>query len=101
METPESWVILELPDNEYKVFVSWRDGYLNGDSLKINSGIKTVEDKKDHYLFNGHSGSQYKCYKSNYGISSLYATSVLQSILEKSDGNITLLEDRDNWNNLK
>lgn len=93
-EEPQEWVILKLPDNEYKVFGSWSGGYLDGDRWKLNSGIKSVEYDGNYYHFLGYSGSWYKCHKKSYGINSNYGKSVLQSILEKGEGQIEELEDQ-------
>lgn len=64
--TPDNWVIVEIADKDttfYKVLGGWSGGYLDGDRWRINSGITEVEEKEDHYLFYGQSGSVYKCWK--------------------------------------
>lgn len=79
MYTPEEWILVKIngPDQHYRVFGSWRGGYINGDSWRMNSGIKSVEVEKDYYLFKGASGSIYKCHKKLYGINSPYNNTVL------------------------
>lgn len=64
--TPDNWVIVEIADKDttfYKVLGGWSGGYLDGDRWRINSGITEVEEREDHYLFYGQSGSVYKCWK--------------------------------------
>lgn len=88
-ETPEGWVIVKItnPSSDkttvHKVFASWRGGYLNGDSWKMNSGIKSVEETDTHYIFHGYSGSEYHCDKRYYGNSTGYAGMILQGIIER------------------
>lgn len=99
-ETPEKWVILKLPNNNYKVFATWVGGYLGCDSWKLNSGIQQVEQDQDFYYFIGFSGSCYKCNKKNYGITSFYNSSILNQIIEKSNNQIELMEDCSDWSYL-
>ena len=87
IETPHGWIVIKISkENEpdvYKVFASWRGGYLDGDSWKLNSGIKRVEETEDKYIFHGYSGSEYHCKKIYYGVCSGYAGSILDSITDK------------------
>jgi hypothetical protein len=85
MYTPEEWILIKInsDDPHYRVFGSWRGGYLDGDSWKMNSGVTSVEMKGDYYLFNGASGSVYKCHKKTYGIRSPYNNSVLHDYKKK------------------
>ncbi len=96
-ETPDNWVILKLPDNNYKVFATWSGGYLDSDNWKLNSGIKQVEQDDNYYYFIGFSNSCYKCKKTSYGIKTMYGYIVLDTIINKSDGNIVLMEDKEDW----
>lgn len=71
---PDKWVILEIINGDeriLKVLGGWNGGYLDGDSWRVNSGITSVEDMEDHYLFHGYSGSTYKCFKRCEGFSIL------------------------------
>ena len=77
--TPAEWCLVRINDDLVKVFGSWRGGYTSGDSWRMNSGIKSVEEKENHYRFIGYSGSVYVCWKKNYGIGSLYNLGVLHS----------------------
>ena len=99
-ETPEKWVILKIEDNNnihYKVFGTWAGGYLGVDRWKVNSGISEVKQDEDYYYFIGFSGSCYKCHKKLYGILTSFGHGVLNDIIERGDGKITLLFDRENW----
>lgn len=82
MHTPDRWIVITLGAPGYpevdKVLASWYGGYLYGDSWQLNSGIERVEEKKDHFLFHGVSGSVYKCYKERHGISG-----IMQEILSR------------------
>lgn len=85
MYVPDEWVIIKIsgPDPHYRVFGSWRGGYLSGESWRMNSGVKSVEMEGDYYLFNGDSGSVYKCHKKAYGIRSFHNSTVLIKWKEK------------------
>ena len=79
METnPDYWCIIKMQYKEpiYKVFATWKGGYLGSDSWRANSGIKKVIDKETHYEIVGFSGSFYKCYKTSYGTTS-YGDNIL------------------------
>lgn len=79
METnPDYWCIIKIPNKEpiYKIFATWKGGYLGSDSWKANSGIEKVIDKETYYEIIGFSGSIYKCYKTAYGTTS-YGNNVL------------------------
>lgn len=73
---PESWVIIKIINDKtdqddlkvlYKVFGSWRGGYIDGDNWRLNSGITKVEEQENCYIFYGASGSAYRCYKTGEG----------------------------------
>lgn len=102
-ETPENWVILKIEGNEtyYRVFGGWRGGYLYGDRWKMNSGIVNIEQDKDYYYFEGHSGSCYKCHKNSYDEFSSYVKGVLDNIIEKSPINIEILDKETDFINLQ
>lgn len=83
MNKPDSWVILKITSKDviYKVFATWKGGYLDGDSWRMNSGISEVIETKKYYDFRGYSGSSYICVKGRYGASG-YTKSVLDSIIK-------------------
>lgn len=85
--TPDRWVILKITryDNLtdttksiYKVFAGWLGGFTQGQSWKLNSGIVKVETEENFYLFYGHSGSVYQCFKGSEGMSS-YMYQILEN----------------------
>jgi hypothetical protein len=72
--TPDSWVILEVSQNNIKtkkVFAGWRGGYLSGDEWRLSSGITVIVDSGDHYDFHNESGSVYHCRKIAQGFTGL------------------------------
>jgi hypothetical protein len=95
--TPERWVILKVP-NGHKVYGTWAGGYLDGDSWKMNSGIKEVEEDENYYYFIGYSGSCYACNKKGYGTATSFGQGVLDNYVKKAEGQIEVLEDCDDWN---
>lgn len=84
MTTPDKWIVLEIPNTGYKVFGSWAGGYLNGDSWRLNSGIKSITKKDNDYIIEGFSGSYYRCNESAYGVMTSYSEGVLQNLLDKA-----------------
>jgi hypothetical protein len=72
--TPDGWVIIKIKgtDPHYRVFGSWRGGYLNGDSWRLNSGIVRAEQNGDTFDLFGHSGSIYTVHKEGYGRLGMY-----------------------------
>ena len=92
---PDEWQLVKISgtDPHYRVFASWRGGYLDGDSWKLNSGIVSVKEDDKYYYFKGHSGSLYKCHKKSYGIRSPYNGSVLAGYVTGSQGTLEVIED--------
>ena len=99
-ESPERWVIVKLPNNYYKVFGTWTGGYLDGDRWKLNSGISKVEQDENFYYFIGFSGSCYECHKKGYGTATSWGLSVLNKIIEQGNGQIELMENVEDWENV-
>ena len=102
---PDKWIIVKMKGKDetlYKVFACWSGNYLHGDSWQMNSGIKAASEAKDHWLFEGFSGSIYKCRKGSYGLSN-YGSSVLMNFINKAKEqklNVQILEDTD-WKLIK
>jgi hypothetical protein len=84
MYNPDKWLIVKINSDtpHYRVFGSWGGGYTHGDSWRMNSGIKKVTIDGDYYLFEGSSGSVYKCHKQMYG-STGYGWSVISNMKEQ------------------
>ena len=81
---PEEWQIIRVEGTNphYRVFGSWRGGFLDGDSWRLNSGIVRVEEDETQYHFYGNTGSVYSCHKETYGIRSPYNRGVMDKIAE-------------------
>ena len=93
---PNGWVILECEINsinEYFVFASWSGSYLEGDSWRVNSGIKTVTEDDDHYYFHGYTSSVYKCSKCAEGRISAYNAAVMNGICQKQNVEVVNFEN--------
>ena len=104
---PDKWLVVKIEGKDvpltYKVFACWYGGYLNGDSWKLNSGITKVTKEDGFYLFEGYSGSVYKCHKHEYGFN-MYGHGVLYNIINKSKEagvNVEILPEETNWLELK
>lgn len=102
--TPDTWSVIKITDDQnqsyYKVFASWKGGYLDGDRYRFNSGITKVESDGDYFYFYGYSGSIYKCHKKGYGKHSNWARSVLEKAIEKSieyKATIQIMSDDTDW----
>jgi hypothetical protein len=89
-EIPEKWVIIQFPNNIFKVFASWSGGYLDGSRWKLNSGIVVDEISTDEefYYFVGFSGSVYKCHKKAYGVADSFSKGILTDIVAKTGGKV-------------
>ena len=81
-EVPDAWTILKFSGTGisegpmYKVLAGWYGGYLGADSWRLNSGISSVDDDGDCYLFHGHSGSVYQCHKTIERMTGLMASNL-------------------------
>lgn len=87
MYTPDKWLILKIKGTKetlYKVLAGWSGSYLEGQSWKINSGITKVTEEGNYYLFEGSSGSIYKCHKKAYGTNMITA-GILSKFLSNPD----------------
>lgn len=93
--TPDGWTLVKITgtDPHYRVFGSWRGGYLNGDSWRMNSGITSVTEEDNYYVFKGSSGSEYYCHKEGYGRLGSYGMGVLSHYAENSQGTLSNIEE--------
>jgi hypothetical protein len=81
---PDKWVMLEINQQGtkvYKILAGWSGSYLHGQSWKLNSGCVSAKLDGDYFLFEGYSGSVYKCHKDAYGYNGIIAN-VLHSMEE-------------------
>lgn len=104
---PHKWLVIKIEGGDfpltYKVFACWYGGYLGSNSWKMNSGIAKVTKEEDFYLFEGHSGSVYKCHKDVYGVN-MYGHGVLNNIINKSKEagvNVEIMPEDTNWSKLE
>jgi hypothetical protein len=112
MTQPENWVIVEInypkakdPFHRkiHKIFASWTDSYLGGDSWRLNSGIDRAIVQDETVKFYGYSGSCYECIKGTYGTSTSYTTSVLFDMINLApdiDATIKILRKDTDWTDL-
>lgn len=91
---PDKWVILKIKDT-YKVFAMWSGGYLAGDSWRTNSGIESVEETDNAFLFKGYSGSIYECRKSGYGCN-CYGAALLDGWKKELD-DFEIMSENTDW----
>ena len=92
---PHNWEIVKIngTDPHYRVFGSWRGGFADGDSWRLNSGITDVSEDEDYYYFIGYTGSVYQCHKSAYGRLGFHNTGVLESYCDKSAGTMERMDE--------
>lgn len=105
--TPDKWVVVKIEGEKfpltYKVFACWYGGYLGADSWKLNSGIEKIVKQDNCYLFEGYSGSTYKCHEGGYG-TNMYGHGALQDIIEKSKKvgvTVEILPEDTDWLTIK
>lgn len=93
---PDGWVILKIQSTEgygYKLFSSWRGGYLGNDSWRLNSGITSVEKSDgDYYIVKGNSSTEYAIHPSTFERLGAYNGSVLETIIGNNDVTIINIE---------
>ena len=93
---PDCWKVIEIetPSGEklLKVFGTWRGGYTNGDSWRLNSGVSGIEVEGDLIHFYGHSGSTYTVHKDAEGTSG-YTGGVLATMIAQAEGKAKILDD--------
>lgn len=94
MHNPDNWMIIKIigSDPHYRVFGSWYGGYGGSDSWRMNSGIVSVREDGNYFIFKGSSGSEYTCHKDTYG-ASLYGYGVATSYAKNSDGKFKIIEE--------
>lgn len=93
---PHRWMLIKITgdDPHYRVFASWKGGYLTGDEWRMNSGITKMIEEDDYYLFIGSSGSTYACHKDMYGANS-YGYGVAKQYEEKLAPRFEILDEVD------
>lgn len=99
--SPDNWVIIKIKgDNpHYRVLAGWSGGYTTGDSWRMNSGIRKVEEDDSYYYFSGSSGSTYRCSKGSYTLrmNNAYIWDRLQ---ELHGDKVELMPEDTDWMNM-
>ena len=92
---PDNWVLVKITgtDPHYRVFGSWRGGYAEGDSWRLNSGVTRVEEDENYFYFYGYTGSCYVCGKNSYGYLGSYNSGVITNYCDKSGGKMSIIAD--------
>ena len=88
---PDGWILCEIHGEKetfYKIFSSWRGGYLTGDAWRMNSGVVRCEKEGKFYNFYGNSGSVYRCHEERYGHLGVYNNGVLSDYEQRSEGKL-------------
>lgn len=92
MYIPDSWVLVKIKNNDYRVLAGWSGGYLSGSSWRLNSGVARVERAPGAgYDIHGDSGSVYRCFFGTYALRMSMALTA--AALEKSGGKILQKDD--------
>ena len=97
MYSPDKWIIVKLTNDKesiLKVLAGWSGSYLEGQSWRMNSGISKVVEEGDYYLFEGYSGSTYKCHKKAYG-TNMIMSGIVSQLLEQTLYKAEVLEEQD------
>jgi hypothetical protein len=84
----------------YKVLGGWSGGYLDGDSWRMNSGIVSVTEEDDYFLFHGYSGSVYKCHKESYGLR-MNNVAIYHQLKEARGDIISMMDESSDWLSVK
>jgi hypothetical protein len=94
---PDSWVVIKLPERiakgAFKVLGGWSGGFTTGDSWRVNSGIEKVSHEGDYWIFEGYSGSVYRCHKGACRVTMAMAQPLDTFMANDAE----VLDDRDNW----
>jgi hypothetical protein len=96
--TCDNWVVLFFDGDvpHYKLLVGTSGGYTQGDSWRMNSGIVSVTDAGDYYLFYGYSGSVYRCGKKAYALR-MNNYGIYEQLKTKFGDKISLLPETTKW----
>lgn len=95
--SPDRWVITVLSvygETKAGLLVGWSGGYLDGDSFRRSTEVKTFEDTGDSFKAVTYSGSTYNLRKTAIGMNGIMG-SVYSNLaeLQTEDQKITLLAE--------
>lgn len=95
---PQGWVILKFStpaDTFYKIFSSWRGGYLDGDSWRLSSGSSyppTLSECRNYWVWEQESGSCYHLPINGEDGYTFYTAQILGNIIIQSENNDVSIE---------
>lgn len=93
---PDRWVILEAtftPGTVKMILSGWIGGYLSGESWRMSSPIKNIQEFDDRYELDTETGSEYICYKKRYGLTG-YTSSILSTYQKQQpELSLTILKE--------
>lgn len=95
---PHGWVILKFTNEDdvfFKIFASWRGGYLDGDSWRLSSGSNespVLSDCGKYWVWSQESGSCYHLSIEGEDGYSYYTAQILANIILQSGENDVLIE---------
>lgn len=100
---PDGWVLVKIggTDPHYRVFGSWRGGYLDGDSWRLNSGITKMTREGSMIEFHGHTGSVYQVHESSYGRLGIHNEGVVRNYEERANGTFVVLNEMPDLDSLE
>ena len=97
--TPDNWVVLKINhegETLYKVLAGWSGGYLHGDAWRMNSGITKATIGGKHVVFEGASGSQYRCHRDGYRLT-MANSGVYNQLKERFGDAVELMPEDTEW----
>lgn len=98
IHTPEGWVVLKFTNEDdmfFKIFGSWRGGYLDGDSWRLSSGSykpPTLSKCGKYWVWPQESGSCYHLPLNEEDGYTFYTGQILSNIIRQSEDNNVLIE---------
>ena len=102
MYYPDNWVVLKIKNENktlYKVLAGWSGGYLDGCRWRMNSGITKATIGGKHVLFEGASGSQYRCHSDGYRLT-MANSGVYNQLKDRFGDVVELMPEDTEWMDL-
>lgn len=94
----DNWVVVFLNGAapHYRILAGRSGSYMTGDSWRMNSGITSVEEDGDYFLFYGSSGSCYKCHKEQYCLR-MNTAGIWNQLQELHGDKVALMPEDTDW----
>lgn len=89
---PDGWSLIKLSDTDYRVFSTFRGGYVTSDSWRVNAGVTYVGLIEIGWVVSGDSGTTYYLDSEAYNRHSAYTYNVLGALCIKN-GAVQLSKD--------